>query len=590
MSQNNRTIHVSSQNDRSKSKKPENQSNNNKNNNNTTNTNSGSANTNRFNAEELAQVAGSILHLDQSREPVKQETQVTNIFNYLKLSFLSTRERQDQFMVLLNSSLKTALFMMLEWIPFLVQLYHIGKIDDQEKTGGFGMGLVWSNCFAVGLFGGLGVGVETLASFAYGAQKYKMTGVIFQRGFAIATTAMIPIILLMWMSDDIITFVSGKASLGRYAADYCRWGIPAFYFSGIYNIFKGFLTAQNEYSLPLITVTITAISSFFWNWLFITEFDLCIKGAAIARIITEAMNLSIVYYLVCKNRINERCSIQLTKLAFQEWGSFLKFAIPIGSLLTLEWFSYELFTLQASNLPDDQFGAHVIMNNINTVYYQFGYGVSIAITTYVGNEMGNKCIEKALDFSKQGIMIICTFLILTQLPFTMMKDSYVTWFSVDIPTQISLGESFTLFQICMILDAILAGVTGVTRGIGKQNFAAASFVVSYLVIGQIIAYFLGFTFNMGITGIWIGVMFGMIVTTGAQIWCITQSDWNHLLQIIQANIERDEKRNMELMMLEEANAEPLLPIKGEDISQAELEALAAKTVEIEMKEIKHTSS
>lgn len=47
---------------------------------------------------------------------------------------------------------------------------------------------------------------------------------------------------------------------------------------------------------------------------------------------------------------------------------------------------------------------------------------------------------------------------------------------------------------------------------------------------------------------------------------------------------------MELMMLEEANAEPLLPIKGEDISQAELEALAAKTVEIEMKEIKHTSS
>lgn len=33
------------------------------------------------------------------------------------------------------------------------------------------MGLVWSNCFAVGLFGGLGIGVETLAAFAYGADK-----------------------------------------------------------------------------------------------------------------------------------------------------------------------------------------------------------------------------------------------------------------------------------------------------------------------------------------------------------------------------------------------------------------------------------
>lgn len=127
---------------------------------------------------------------------------------------------------------------------------------------------------------------------------------------------MIPIIFLMWMSDDIITYVSGKEALGRYAADYCRYGIPAFYFSGIYNIFKGFLTAQNEYSLPLITVTITAISSFFWNWLLISFFDLSIKGAAIARIITEGMNLGIIYYLVCKNRINERCSISITRLAF----------------------------------------------------------------------------------------------------------------------------------------------------------------------------------------------------------------------------------------------------------------------------------
>ena len=67
-------------------------------------------------------------------------------------------------------------------------------------------------------------------------------------------------------------------------------------------------------------------------------------GAALARILTESMNLSIIYYLVNKKKINVRCPIKLTKLAFREWGNFLKFAVPIGSLLTLEWFSYELFT------------------------------------------------------------------------------------------------------------------------------------------------------------------------------------------------------------------------------------------------------
>jgi len=53
------------------------------------------------------------------------------------------------------------------------------------------------------------------------------------------------------------------------------------------------------------------------------------------------------------------------------------------------------------------------MNNVNTVYYQFGYGVSIAMTTYVGNEMGSKCISKAIDYSKQGMIIIFTFIVAT---------------------------------------------------------------------------------------------------------------------------------------------------------------------------------
>ncbi len=54
---------------------------------------------------------------------------------------------------------------------------------------------------------------------------------------------MLPVMLLMWNSDIIINTVSGKEDLGNNASIYCRIGIPAFYFCGLYNIFKGFLTA-----------------------------------------------------------------------------------------------------------------------------------------------------------------------------------------------------------------------------------------------------------------------------------------------------------------------------------------------------------
>lgn len=173
----------------------------------------------------------------------------------------------------------------------------------------------------------------------------------------------------------------------------------------------------------------------------------------------------------------------ISKLAFKEWGSFLKIVVPVGSLLTLEWLSYELFTFQASNLSADNFNSHVIMNNLNTVYYQFGYGVSIAITTFVGNEMGAMSISRAITYSKQGVFIAIVFLFATQVPFTMLRDQYAELFSIDVPTQDSLKSMFSIFQIAMILDTFLASITGITRGIGKQNFAAGSFVFSYLIVG-----------------------------------------------------------------------------------------------------------
>jgi len=50
--------------------------------------------------------------------------------------------------------------------------------------------------------------------------------------------------------------------------------------------------------------------------------------------------------------------IRLRKEAFTKWIEFLKVAIPIGSILTLEWLCYEMYTIQAAHLDE------VVKNNI----------------------------------------------------------------------------------------------------------------------------------------------------------------------------------------------------------------------------------
>jgi MATE family multidrug resistance protein len=70
-----------------------------------------------------------------------------------------------------------------------------------------------------------------------------------------------------------------------------------------------------------------------------------VTGAALARTFIEFLNIFVVLKLCIKKNIHTKFDMHISKAAFKEWGHFLKYVIPIGSLLTLEWLSYELFTM-----------------------------------------------------------------------------------------------------------------------------------------------------------------------------------------------------------------------------------------------------
>lgn len=99
--------------------------------------------------------------------------------------------------------------------------------------------------------------------------------------------------------------------------------------------------------LPFISITFSAATSIFWNWVFIFHADLDseVIGAALARDVTEAINVIILFVILyVKNQKEEKFSLKFTKLAFKGWTELTKFCLPIGGLLFLEWIGYELFT------------------------------------------------------------------------------------------------------------------------------------------------------------------------------------------------------------------------------------------------------
>ena len=93
----------------------------------------------------------------------------------------STPEQSNQVRLMVQSSLATAGAFILEWLPSVITLYFLSQSDKthgQIQVGGYGFGLVWFNCFGIGIVYGLSCGLETVASHAFGAKRLDLMNLL----------------------------------------------------------------------------------------------------------------------------------------------------------------------------------------------------------------------------------------------------------------------------------------------------------------------------------------------------------------------------------------------------------------------------
>jgi Na+-driven multidrug efflux pump len=89
-----------------------------------------------------------------------------------------------------------------------------------------------------------------------------------------------------------------------------------------------------------------------------------------------------------------------------------------------------------------------------------------------------------------------------------------------------------------VLPGFQAILTGIARGIGRENFALYSFFFFYLFVGQISAYYLCFHLNMGLNGVWIGMTFGAGAYNILQMLNLLLSKWDTLSESIVTRIDK----------------------------------------------------
>ena len=416
-----------------------------------------------------------------------------------------------------NATLATSLSLLYIYLVNLISLAYISNLKDAAMIGGIGLGFVCSNCCAYILVTSIDQGVNALAAQAFGAKKNDLVAVNYHRGLFSIAVALIPVLVLLAYTKELLMFFGIDEAASQYAWDYIKYCYPSYFFYGFFDCTKSFLYAQKIFKPILYIQTVTTVLHFFWAWLFISKLEMGCIGAGIAKNIYEFCNMTALFlYIYWSDSCNDTWipfgKVQWRQNVFKWEGFavFLKVCIPMAAILFLDMACYEVFTILAGQFGEDQLAVHVAIANSATVYYSIPLGLSIAMMTFVGNSMGQGQPNAAKNYTYFGLIVDILVSVVFVLILWLCRDPWATLFSPNENVKNLLLKVLIIYVAFVLFDGIQVALSGTMKGIGKQNAATVGLVISYYFIALPLIWYLSFKLDWKVEGIWSGFLVGII--------------------------------------------------------------------------------
>ncbi|CAN4087709.1 unnamed protein product [Withania somnifera] len=156
----------------------------------------------------------------------------------------------------------------------------------------------------------------------------------------------------------------------------------------------------------------------------------------------------------------------------------------------------------------------------------FFIGVNAAISVRVSNELGlgraraTKYSVYVTVFQSLLIGILCMIVVLA------VRNHLAILFTEDEVLIQAVSQLAWFLGVTMLLNSVQPVISGVAVGGGWQGLVAYINLGSYYVFGIPLGYLLGYVANLGVMGLWGGMIGGLALQTVLLSFVLYRIDWN----------------------------------------------------------------
>jgi len=385
--------------------------------------------------------------------------------------------------------------------------------------------------FSTALASALGVGTTALVSRFTGSDENKKAASVLQQSVLLSIIfSLFFAAVFYFFAPSLLTLMGGDTEVIKLGTGYLRVMTPGFVFMVLAFIVTAALRGAGETKTPMKVNILVNILNIVGNYLFIFgNFGfprLGVNGAALATTLARSVGGIILLGLTFSNYSVLKMKVKgFFKFDFELTKRVLRIGIPTAMEESVRRLAQLIFVRVIASLGTTAFAAHQISLNAESISYMPGFGIAVAATTIVGQNLGAKnpvgAEKGTFEAWKIGSMIMGFMAII----FLIFPEQLISLYTSD-PVIISKAalnlRIIALAQIPMGTHFIFSGAL---RGAGDTKAVFYSTAVSTWLFRLVGGYILVHPLGLGLLGAWTAMVIDWTVRGSYVYYRFKKGKW-----------------------------------------------------------------
>ncbi|PUZ42464.1 hypothetical protein GQ55_9G584700 [Panicum hallii var. hallii] len=380
--------------------------------------------------------------------------------------------------------------------------------------------------FNFGLMLGMASALETLCGQAFGARKFHMMGVYMQRSWLVLLMCAVLLLPMYFFAEDVLLLTGQPPELSAMAGRVSVWFIPLHLSFAFLFPLQRFLQCQMKNFVNAAVSAAALAVHLLVSWLFVARLRFGLVGIALTLNFSWWATAAMLFaYVSCGG-----CPETWHGFSFEAFAGmweFVKLSSASGVMLCLENWYYRILILLTGNLKNAAIAVDAlsICMTINgwemmiPLAFFAGTGVRVANELGAGNGRGARFATIVSSITSLVIGLFFWVLIMG------LHNKFAIIFTSSSVVLDAVDHLSVLLAFTVLLNSIQPVLSGVAVGSGWQSMVAYVNIGCYYLIGIPLGILLGWLFNLGVLGIWAGMIGGTAVQTLILAIITVRCDW-----------------------------------------------------------------